>query len=1108
MKAKLFLWLTFFILSSSVNADDFVTLVSSGAGNLQLTDDALMATKLRVEGHIDARDFETLKKVTINRTRVLDLSNAVIDAYKGYGCYAKITSSNYVYDIEIDYAANELPQHAFVEARDNSLGSKWHAGSTSLCELILPKSLTGISPKAFIDCKALSKVYTKDGSELLSENDAIVYTKDKKRLVQVAPGYCGSFEVPSSVTIIDSCALMDATFSYLRFKSGKLPKIYNSSLVNAAYIIAIDAADCAIAFPEADCVESIETITVNNVQSGTLLETIGNKGYTRKNVRSVTVTGTLNADDISALCSLPNLYYADLSGARIASTSTKIIFKDSKLVDVKMPSGSYHLVVQDNPYMCGELCIPEGVYALDYKNARHSSVSFPSTLRDMKSFSDNRIIERVDLSACSNMTSLSAFYGCTKLEELILPSALEILSDVYAPIKRVEFPKGLKYWKHCKGWEIESLVLPESLLEIECVKNMPLLKSIDASAAVQLTSVSYDAFNESPFVENVDFSNSPLKTFEGFYYKTPVRAIASGGTRFPAPCIANRLKKVVLPPTLEYFDAFRGSPLLTELRLDHCCNLEVIRGLQDCTNLESLYIPSGLKEFALTLSGNDNLASIITAAHTPPTVSSNTIKSKLSEISLYVPVGKVGFYGMNEWRGDCKEVKEYGYTVNCGEDGAARAIGCCGIYEKGSKVTLTAPPPYVNEKSMLANCVAWEVNGEIMKGATVSFSIDQHCEVAPVYRFSAADLKLADLYFALESETGGAHEIYLYGLDDVEVYDEKNGRIYKSNNGGFSISIEMDNGTNKYAVLGDVSNVDLNRQTKDNVTLKNIIFNNKETVVSLSLESLGLKSIDLGGLNKMRYLYVSNNALKSLDLNDCQSLTNLSCGYNMLRTLLIDKCYNLEYLYVSSNELKSLNVASDKLQWVSWSGNAMAFTFMTPKLYDNLINNGLGECYSQSYEILPDMIDESGVIDLAHELYGNEYSKDTKIEFTQSQEFTEKVSDGKYLLKNIDRFYIISFTNSNFPRLSFEACFRPKSLTGIADINLDKLEISIDEHAVVVRGVDDGVEAELISLDGVVLQHAVFVNGAVSLDTNDSEKICLLKIKNGGCSQTFKIKTN
>ena len=62
MKAKLFLWLTFFILSSSVNADDFVTLVSSGAGNLQLTDDALMATKLRVEGHIDAREFETLKK--------------------------------------------------------------------------------------------------------------------------------------------------------------------------------------------------------------------------------------------------------------------------------------------------------------------------------------------------------------------------------------------------------------------------------------------------------------------------------------------------------------------------------------------------------------------------------------------------------------------------------------------------------------------------------------------------------------------------------------------------------------------------------------------------------------------------------------------------------------------------------------------------------------------------------------------------------------------------------------------------------------------------------------------------------------------------------------
>ena len=254
MKAKIFLWLTFLMLSSSVNADDFVTLVSPAAGALQLTDEALMATKLRVKGHIDARDFQTLKRVTINRTRVLDLSEAVIETYKGYGCYADIGSDIFIRDIVIDYAANVLPQHAFVEARDNSL-SKWREGSATLRELILPKTLLGISSGALQDCMMLTKVYTKEGSELYTEDDAIIYSKDRKHLLRVAPAYTGGLNIDAAVTTVDSCALESVKLGYIRFNSAKMPVLKGASLIDAAYMVAENVDECKALFPNIDCVE-------------------------------------------------------------------------------------------------------------------------------------------------------------------------------------------------------------------------------------------------------------------------------------------------------------------------------------------------------------------------------------------------------------------------------------------------------------------------------------------------------------------------------------------------------------------------------------------------------------------------------------------------------------------------------------------------------------------------------------------------------------------------------------------------------------------------------------------------------------------------------------
>ena len=1220
---KLILFCCVFLLLSKLNASDFVTIASPGAGQLQLTDEALMASKLRVTGHIDARDFETLKTVTINRTRVLDLSDAVIDAYSGTGCYVDISSDIFVGNTPtFDYLANVLPNHAFVEGRDNSL-KKWRAGSATLRELILPKTLVDISPEAFIDCNMLSKLYTLSGSELLSEDNAVVYTKDKKRLLRVAPAYSGGIDLPASITAVDSCAFKDVFLSYIAFNSVKMPVIKNSSLINAAYLIS-NVEDCNLLFPSVDCVEEIKVIYVDEVTEGGLLEAIGNKGYKRNEVRSVVVSGVLNDSDIKALFALPNLHYADLSKAR--TTTNKIVLSNTKLCEVKLPSGGYALYMENNKYLSGSLNIPEGVYYIYYEENGYESVTFPSTLQSIGNGSFNgSIIRRADFSACTKLTSIeSCFSYCANLEDLLLPPSLELLAGVtYSPIKSIKLPNSLKRWKNSSGWDIDLVVLPESLLEIDGVYGMACLKNIDAVNAVNLKTV--EAFSKCPFIETVNFANSPIERLEGFEGKenkvSKEYVVVVGGTAHPAPFISNRLKNVVLPSTLKTFNAFNNCPLLTDMKLDHCYRLTSLSGLENCTTLSSLSIPAELSDFDLTLKGCDNLRTIRTTALTPPVVSTSLDTTVMSQVTLYVPSGKVGIYGMSDGWSDCKEIKADGYTVQIagiGNDMSVLADGC-GLYEKGAKVTLTASPYSVNALQQ-AYCIGWYINDEYVQGKTVAFTIKENCTVIPVFGCSAPDWSKADIMFEFQAQTDTVNELMLatYTGGDIEIYSE-NGCIYKSTEGQNStidFTLSLNAGTQKFAIVGgNVFYVNLNPSFNSENTnvLKNIVFKDKEKIEQLyltylsldnidlsgcsalqylELSSLNIKNIDLSGCSRLEglyisdneletlnltdcsslvYLYGSNNALKEIDLSNCSKiqkcylgtnnlesidvsgchliedlslcdnnletidlsdcdslvyldlynnnlnvvdlsacskLTFLRLAYNKLKNIQsLDKCKNLEYLNVYDNELTTLNVTSDKLTYFEWENNPMAFSVLTPELYEKLKDEWEGYDSDKLFKVSSDMVDENGILDFTNELYATDYSKDTKIEIKQGK-VTEQ-SEGKFLLQDYPYvFYVFSLTNSNFPALTFETSFTLNQLTGIAAMNIDKLDILIGEENITLRGMDDGMEVELISLSGMVLQNAISVQGEAVLSIPDSEKICLLRIKKGDLSQTFKVRVN
>ena len=293
-------------------------------------------------------------------------------------------------------------------------------------------------------------------------------------------------------------------------------------------------------------------ITIQVNEQDDILATLGNMGYRRNDVRSVVVTGILSANDLTDLFALPNLYYADLSNAK--TTSSRLVLSGTKLCEVKLPKGNYYLSMTKNDYLIGNLVIPEGVNGLSYNGNRHTSVVCPSTLMKLDDSSFGRIIHEADFSACKGLQEISGFYNCSNLESLLLPSSLEILSGVSgAPIKHIDIPNSVHTLTAFAGCDLEEIILPESLIELGSIKDMAKLKNIDASKAVSLKTINSGTFDGCPFVLNVDFSNCPLTYFYGFNGGRDVapntRVVVMGGTKYPAPKIANKLSSVKMPST-------------------------------------------------------------------------------------------------------------------------------------------------------------------------------------------------------------------------------------------------------------------------------------------------------------------------------------------------------------------------------------------------------------------------------------------------------------------------------------------------------------------------------------------------------------------------------
>ena len=930
---------------------EFVTLNSPGAGQLKLTKEALSASNLRITGDIDARDFKTLKEATISRTRVLDLSDANIKAYTGKEGCVTYKGSNWIVPAAKDYVykANTFPINAFNERRDNSLNT-WTAGSTSLRKIILPKTLEAFEPDAFYDNNNLTELVVPETSTKLKGEDGAIYSSDGRRLLVVAPGYTGHLDIPATVQSVDSCALAYARPASLCFHTVTPPDMLGKDLVNTAYIVCPSPANYSKLFPDIDCVSKISQIIVNDVKEGTLMETIGNLGYVRNDVRSVRVSGTINQEDCDALFSLKNLHHADLSGCTMTGNSIEL--PEGSLCEVQLPMADYNpkftLYISANNYLQGKLDIPESVFSVECLNTRFSEIVFPSYLNKVYSFNDC-IARRIDFSACTLIAEIEGFYNCANLEELILPPNLQKLNGfTYAPLTSIEIPSTVNYINTC-GWDIRNIVLPESLEEIQEFSEMPYLEQVDASKCSNLSNVMY-AFNDCPRLETLDLSNSPIDRFEkccqGSMLYTPsvetkakiqTRQIGVGGTNYPAPGFSG-LKSIKLPSSLSYISGFNNCDMLTSLELAHCYRLESLSGLQNCSSLETLTLPAQLEDLSIW-DGCTSLSKIYSAATKAPVFLNAPADEILAGVDLYVPVGSLGSYRMAEKWSDCRSIQEGGYSVSINSNvDKPLLINGAGLYEAGQTVELNGVS-FAGEELMDYVVGNWNISGEYetgqggLTGSTVSFIPKGNCLAEANYT-SSLHLEKADIVWEIESPEATAitMEFEAYPNGNLEIYSE-NGKLTINKESGYwySVTLDLVPGSNKFGLIGEEDLWNIFLEGNGTAILKNLKLSKTTLLNGLFVNNFNMKNLDLNNCNSIENLSVSYNELTNLDLSSCPNLNSLFCNNNQLASINLNSCTELTYIRCDDNQLTTFDLSScSKLTELLCSGNKFTSLDLSP----------------------------------------------------------------------------------------------------------------------------------------------------------------------------------
>lgn len=189
-------------------------------------------THLKVTGIIDARDFRYIRN-NISNLEELDLSGITkIENYAGYEgtyTYPGLTSGMGTdRDGYHSYPLFELPTQAF-SRWVNGRVTGWDDPLPKLKKVILPSCIKTIGDYAFYVSRGIETISIGEDNLYFKTIDGVLYTKDRKTLLQYPLGRKGDFTLPASVTKIESKGTNNASFTNLTLQTATPPELTSSS---------------------------------------------------------------------------------------------------------------------------------------------------------------------------------------------------------------------------------------------------------------------------------------------------------------------------------------------------------------------------------------------------------------------------------------------------------------------------------------------------------------------------------------------------------------------------------------------------------------------------------------------------------------------------------------------------------------------------------------------------------------------------------------------------------------------------------------------------------------------------------------------------------------
>lgn len=1076
------------------SSEQFVVIHCESPGTLQLSEESLTAPYLKITGDIDARDFEKLKRVTINVTRTLDLSDSRICAYSGDGgCATGGLGPDWIVgdgsDEVATYPANAFPTHAFAEVRNNSL-SKFYRGSYSLSKVILPATLTSFMNQALAYNEMLVELEVPENSTSLYECDNVIYSFDRKKLLAIPPAFYGDVTVIESVTDVTTNVFDYVSPASVTFKSPTSPKFQSGNNISAAYIIAPNPDDYKEIYPDIDCISSIETINVDNSEPGQLLGALGNMGYSRSDVRAVKVSGHLNFEDFRQLMDLPNLHIADLSEAIVKlDGSPQYDFYNKSITDLDFPrfDGYLALTIADGTRLNGDLNVPEGTYWFASSSRRFSSATFPSTIQSIDDwlFREHSVIKSIDFSKCNMLTEVDCLVFAGRLTDVKLPPNLVKLEGFGGPVTSINLPPSLKYINSPGDWLIEELVIPQSVTELT-INSLPFVKRIDATNATSLQSVR--GFANTPMLHDIDLSMCPIISIDYFLEADKPasaasaskatsaskagrhnRIVATGGTHYPAPKIAG-IERIVFPSTLQSLSGINNCLNLKDIDLMRCFRLKKITGLNGCTSLESLSLP----ETALHIDGladSPSLSSVKTASSTPPSLKQDS-ESPLdfSKIRLTVANGSAGAFRMAEGWENCKEITEGGYRVSINYDACSSTIdnperaiiNGAGLYAPGSEATLFAAP------SGNYSCMKWIVNGNPIASNPTTITVNENVASSPGYTI---DENTCDVLLTFYLPVAQTVNLPISSYERSVLVNGE--RVHNKTNTSWdetTLSLPMQAGTNTVAINGrwlclHFEAADGISDETDNYSVTEFKINNKESIRQIYASYFDMDCLDISGNTAIHYLVTRyNNSIKTLDISRCPQLTDIvaydaeiekfffdetplesiDISRNKLKSLDFRGYDNLRIIYATNNLISEFAMTSEACTDLLLQYNPMAFSTLTPLMYDIYMEmlERLTSTDKLDIWFSPDVtgLNETGVLDLSREMFPPGCSTRTTVSINGN--IIADNADGLFHLN--EGYSTIVLTNEAYPNLQYSASVYSNHITLVEEITLNKNELTVE----------------------------------------------------------------